>query len=198
VSPRAPIRADHGPSSFASYTLGDSKRSKHPSHQERVRHGVKQMSLDILIGSALPSWTSDLTERKSRLDTDSRASRLFATNGPLPVERSTRARGHELELLDENWIQRSQDCKEETRKPSSSAKSRISKSALARQLICFGEDAAPLFKCRELRVVRRRSSFFPPANHRIHSFQLVRMSERDPKSPRKWGSSCKTRPKSRG
>jgi hypothetical protein len=72
---------------------------------------------------------------------------------------------------------------EETRKPSSSAKSRLSNhaSALARQLICFGEDAAPLFKCRELRVVRRRSSFFPLANHRIHSFQLVRMSERDQK-----------------
>lgn len=99
------------------------------------------------------------------------------------MERCTRACGHELELLDENWIQRSQDWKEETRKPSSSAKSRLSKhaSALARQLICFGEDAAPLFKCRELRVVRRRSSFFPPADHRIHSFQVVRMPERDQK-----------------
>lgn len=104
VSPRAPpIRADHGPSPFPSYTLGDSKRSK---HSQLPGTSKTRSQANVMIGSALPSWTSDLTERKSRFRRPLKGLKAFATNR-LTMERSTSAREPELELLDENWVQRS-------------------------------------------------------------------------------------------
>ncbi len=73
VSPRAPIRADHGPSlrlpdiHWATVSLAVNLPSV-SSHQERENAETSKCHmLGILIGSALPSWTSDSAERKSRV-----------------------------------------------------------------------------------------------------------------------------------
>ena len=108
MSPRASIRADHGPVSV-SLILGDRVIQSSPgTRKTRRQANVTCMHSDRICATFL-DISSDGAKRKSRP--------TLAQRPPDFGDEPRTLRGHELELLDENenWIRRSKGWREETR-----------------------------------------------------------------------------------